>query len=60
MYEAHRRSSPNSCLADSSTGLLRWIERVSQGVSEINRRYPFLAYGTDWLAFAHSEALYRF
>jgi hypothetical protein len=39
-------------IADS-THLLPWIERVSNGLSATNLRYPFLAYGTDWLAFAH-------
>lgn len=33
--------------------LLPWIERVYQGLAATNERYPFLAYGTDWLAFAH-------
>jgi hypothetical protein len=36
-----------------STGLLPWLERVNEGLSATNARYPFLAYGTDWLAFAH-------
>ena len=36
-----------------STGLLSWIEQVNEGLSTTNARYPFLAYGTDWLAFAH-------
>ncbi len=36
-----------------STGLLAWIERVSDALAATNARYPFLAYGTDWLAFAH-------
>ena len=36
-----------------STGLLPWVERVSKAVSSTNVLYPFLAYGTDWLAFAH-------
>jgi hypothetical protein len=30
-----------------------WLRRVYLGVADSNRRYPFLAYGTDWLAFAH-------
>lgn len=30
-----------------------WIDRVSQGITWMNREYPFLAYGYDWLAFAH-------
>jgi hypothetical protein len=35
------------------TGLLPWVERVHAGLSATNAQYPFLAYGTDWLAFAH-------
>ena len=35
------------------TGLLPWIERVNEGLRDTNAGYPFLAYGTDWLAFAH-------
>jgi hypothetical protein len=30
-----------------------WVQRVYQGVYETNSVYPFMAYGTDWLAFAH-------
>jgi hypothetical protein len=33
--------------------LLRWLMTVREGMEETNRAYPFLAYGTDWLAFAH-------
>ena len=36
-----------------STGLLPWIERVNDALRNTNVLYPFLAYGTDWLAFAH-------
>jgi hypothetical protein len=35
------------------TGLLPWIERVNEALRTTNAHYPFLAYGTDWLAFAH-------
>jgi hypothetical protein len=31
----------------------QWISEVSAAINEINNTYPFLAYGTDWLAFAH-------
>lgn len=37
----------------SSAHLFSWIERVSTALSVTNAAYPFLAYGTDWLAFAH-------
>jgi hypothetical protein len=30
-----------------------WLRLVHQGLAETNRLYPFLAYGTDWLAFGH-------
>lgn len=34
-------------------GLAGWVERVYEGLVETDRKYPFIAYGTDWLAFAH-------
>ena len=30
-----------------------WLRRVHTGIVQTNRAYPFMAYGTDWLAFAH-------
>jgi len=30
-----------------------WLRRVHEGIANTNRDYPFMAYGTDWLAFAH-------
>lgn len=30
-----------------------WINHVSNALQEVGKEYPFLAYGTDWLAFAH-------
>jgi hypothetical protein len=30
-----------------------WIDKVYLGLHETNIKYPFLAYGYDWLAFAH-------
>jgi hypothetical protein len=33
--------------------LARWISYVREGLETSGRAYPFLAYGTDWLAFAH-------
>ena len=33
--------------------MVDWLRMVSQGVREIYGEYPFIAYGTDWLAFAH-------
>jgi len=31
----------------------KWVRNVYLAVSETNTRFPFMAYGTDWLAFAH-------
>ncbi len=33
--------------------LVKWVAHVQQGLAESYRLCPFLAYGTDWLAFAH-------
>jgi hypothetical protein len=30
-----------------------WIQRVHLALSEQHRLHPFMAYGTDWLAFGH-------
>jgi len=37
----------------SSGVLYLWITDVNMAINSINQNYPFLAYGTDWLAFAH-------
>jgi hypothetical protein len=34
-------------------GLAHWLSYVRQGLDAAGCDYPFLAYGTDWLAFAH-------
>lgn len=34
-------------------GLTAWVAKVSFGLNETDAKFPFLAYGTDWLAFAH-------
>ncbi len=34
-------------------GLVEWVSRVAEGLETSYRPYPFIAYGTDWLAFAH-------
>src|SRR5947209_10047754 len=46
------RAGPVRPIADA-VHLLPWIERISQALAATNSAYPFLAYGTDWLAFAH-------
>ncbi len=38
---------------DAVSGLARWILRVREGLRDTDARYPFMGYGTDWLAFGH-------
>ena len=33
--------------------VIEWIERVHIGLQDSYAMYPFIAYGTDWLAFGH-------
>ena len=33
--------------------LVAWIGRVYTGLQDTYSQYPFIAYGTDWLAFGH-------
>lgn len=35
------------------TFLTSWIDEVSSGLTDAYARHPYLAYGTDWLAFGH-------
>ena len=37
----------------AGTAMDEWIEKVYLGVVNTNKDYPFIAYGYDWLAFAH-------
>lgn len=43
----------STLLAQAIPGLVMWISRVNDGVQNGYGQYPFLAYGTDWLAFGH-------
>jgi hypothetical protein len=40
-------------LGDGDGDLARWILTVREGLEVTYNQYPFIAYGTDWLAFAH-------
>jgi hypothetical protein len=42
-----------SPLPDRLPDLVAWLDRVHEGLVVTGRDYPFIAYGTDWLAFAH-------
>ena len=38
---------------ETTNGLLQWVVKVRNGLNDAFGKYPFIAYGTDWLAFAH-------
>lgn len=42
-----------SPVADRLPGLVEWIGRAREGLEATDAKYPFVLYGTDWLAFAH-------
>ncbi len=39
--------------ATAPAGLHHWLVTVREGLRDTNTKYPWLAYGTDWLAFSH-------
>ena len=39
--------------SEPASALCGWLLRVRDALAVTNERYPFIAYGTDWLAFAH-------
>lgn len=39
--------------SDVYSGFSGWIAIVAKGIINTNISYPFMAYGTDWLAFSH-------
>jgi hypothetical protein len=44
---------PADAAPGSLTGLQYWIATVRDGLRATHASYPWLAYGTDWLAFGH-------
>ena len=44
---------PDAAPAADYAGLRYWIATVRTGLRDTYAKYPFIAYGTDWLAFAH-------
>ncbi|WP_377266949.1 hypothetical protein [Peterkaempfera sp. SMS 1(5)a] len=49
-------TDPGSPLAGPARHMpsaVAWVQHVHEGIQATSRSYPFLAYGTDWLAFAH-------
>jgi hypothetical protein len=44
---------PEGAKPEDFTGLQHWLALVRHALVETDAKYPFLAYGTDWLAFGH-------
>jgi len=38
---------------DLLPGVVEWVDRIRDALIATNDRYPFIAYASDWLAFAH-------
>jgi hypothetical protein len=52
-YLARLLNIPDTAPPTNYTGLPYWIATVRDALRDTYARYPFIAYGTDWLAFAH-------
>lgn len=46
-------ASSASPVPEHAPGLMEWVARVREGLDATEAEYPFVLYGTDWLAFAH-------
>lgn len=44
---------PGTWMESLWPAMAEWIATVHQGITEVHENYPFMFYGTDWLAFAH-------
>ena len=42
-----------SNMDNKSSIMTKWLIQSREGIHWANENYPFLSYGTDWLAFAH-------
>ena len=40
-------------VVNASNGLDRWLVTVRDGLTDVYAKYPWMGYGTDWLAFGH-------
>lgn len=50
---SHLLGAGSAATADGSGGLTFWIITVRNGLEDTYAHYPWIAYGTDWLAFGH-------
>jgi hypothetical protein len=53
VWELHLLARWIAPFQDEFPALVAWIFKVRDGLVETDAKFPFLAYGTDWLAFAH-------
>jgi hypothetical protein len=51
--ESELRGLAASWPGDRRSALYGWVQRVYAALRQTNTRFPYLAYGYDWLAFAH-------
>ncbi len=49
----HRHFGCGSPIGAHLASLAAWIDKIYNGLNEIQRHQPFMFYGTDWLALAH-------
>lgn len=49
----YRMFGEGTALGARVPALANWLAFIYQGLNSISREYPFMNYGTDWLAFAH-------
>lgn len=49
----HALAIDGSAPSASHAGFAFWLATVDKGLHETYSTYPWIAYGTDWLAFAH-------
>ena len=43
----------DTLFGDTFPRIAGWLEYINDGLIHNGRYYPFMAYGTDWLAFSH-------
>jgi hypothetical protein len=46
-------AGPGTAVGAAFPALAEWIRQTNVGLMETGERFPFIAYGTDWLAFGH-------
>ena len=39
--------------SNSTSPMHQWLQKIYIAIKNTNQNYPYLSYGTDWLAFAH-------